>query len=337
MSGLIPWHLGLDPSAWPPDNRPVTPQDPKPETRDPGLTLPEAHLRRLAENALAEDRAWEDVTTTPLVPDDQRGRGVIIAKAPGVIAGLPMAQAVFAVSDASLAWLPQRQDGDHLSPGDRVVTIEGPLPPILRAERVALNYLSHLSGVATATARVVQALQGTNCRLRDTRKTVPGLRTLEKYAVRVGGGTNHRPNLAQGVLVKDNHLAALRSRGLGIADALRLAREGLARLGNPDLPIEIEVTTVDEARQALAAGADELLLDNMPLDRMREVVALATTSRSDPDEPASSGRRPLLEASGGITLDNARQIAQTGVDFISLGAITHSAKALDLSLEIETL
>ena len=288
----------------------------------PELALHEAHLRRLAENALMEDRAWQDVTTAALVPEDQRGRGVIITKAPGVLAGLPMAAAVFAVVDGSLVWQPQRQDGDRVSPGDQVAAVEGPLASILHGERVALNYLTHLSGVATATARVVEALQGTGCRLRDTRKTVPGLRTLQKYAVRVGGGSNHRLNLAEGVLIKDNHLVALRARGLGIADAVRLARQA-----NPGLTIEIEVTTVEEARQALEASADELLLDNMALDAMREVVALA----------AARDPRPLLEASGGITLENARQVAETGVDLISMGAITHSAKTLDMSLEVEAL
>ena len=292
----------------------------------PELTLDEAELRRLAESALAEDRADQDVTTAALVPEDQTGRGLIIAKAEGILAGLPIARAVFAAAGASLAWRAEQEDGHRLSPGVRVVTIEGSLSSILRAERVALNYLSHLSGVATATAAVVRALEGTGCRLRDTRKTIPGLRALEKYAVRVGGGTNHRPNLAEGVLIKDNHLAALRDRDLGIADALRLARQGLARLGNPDTRVEIEVTTVDEARQALDAAADELLLDNMPPDQMREVVALA----------AARDPRPLLEASGGIGLENARAVAQTGVDFISMGAITHSAKALDMSLQLET-
>ena len=286
----------------------------------PEAALDEAYLRRLAEDALTEDRASEDVTTAALVPEGQTGRAAIIAKAEGVLAGLPLAQAVFAAADASLSWRPQVEDGHRLSPGDRVATIEGSLASILRAERVALNYLTHLSGVATATAAVVRALEGTGCRLRDTRKTIPGLRALEKYAVRVGGGTNHRPNLAQGVLIKDNHLAALRDRDLGIADALRLARQA-----NPDARIEIEVTTLDEARQALDAAADELLLDNMPPDQMREVAALA----------AARDPRPLLEASGGISLENARAVAQTGVDFISMGAITHSAKALDMSLQVE--
>ncbi len=286
----------------------------------PDLTLDEAHLRRLAESALAEDRASEDVTTAALVPDDQRGSAVIIARAEGLLAGLPLARAVFAVVDASLAWRPHIDDGHRLFPGDRVATIEGSLASILRAERVALNYLTHLSGVATATATVVRALEGSGCRLRDTRKTIPGLRALEKYAVRMGGGSNHRLNLAEGVLIKDNHLAALRNRGLGIAEAVRLARDA-----SPDTRIEIEVTTVEEAREALDAAADELLLDNMPPDQIRQVVALA----------AARDPKPLLEASGGITLDNARQVAETGVDFISMGGITHSAQALVMSLELE--
>jgi len=260
----------------------------------PELTLDEAELRRLAESALAEDRADDDVTTAALVPDDQTGRGLIIARAEGILAGLPIAGAIFAAAGASLAWHAEQEDGHRLSPGDRVVTIEGLLASILRAERVALNYLTHLSGVATATAAVVRALEGTGCRLRDTRKTIPGLRALEKYAVRVGGGTNHRPSLAQGVLIKDNHLAALRDRHLGIADALRLTREA-----NPGMTIEIEVTTVDEARQALdpplpagrhgagrhGAAADELLLDNMP----PRPDARGRRPRRRPRPPASAG------------------------------------------------
>jgi nicotinate-nucleotide pyrophosphorylase (carboxylating) len=278
-------------------------------------------LRRLAEAALAEDRADHDVTTLALVSAEQAGWGVIIAKAEGVLAGLPLAAAVFSAVDSALVWRPHTEDGRPVSPGDRVASIEGPLASLLRGERVALNYLTHLSGVATAAAAVVRALEGSRCRLRDTRKTIPGLRALEKYAVRAGGGANHRLDLADGVLIKDNHLAALRARGLGVADAVRLAREA-----NPTMRIEIEVTTVGEAREALAAGADELLLDNMPLETMREVVALAAAH-----EP-----RPALEASGGITLANARAVAETGVDYISIGAITHSAPALDLSLEVET-
>ena len=240
-----------------------------------------------------------------------------MAKAEGVLAGLPMAEAVFKAVDPSLAWRPLAAEGARLSPGQAVAEVEGPLAAILRAERVALNYLTHLSGVATATARLVEAIAGTSCRLRDTRKTTPGLRTLEKYAVRVGGGENHRFTLADAVLIKDNHLAALRARGLGIADAVRLAREAAP----PEMRVQIEVTSVEEAREALAAGAHELLLDNMPPEEMRQVVELAKG-------------KAVLEASGGITLANARRVAETGVDYISVGAITHSAPALDLSLEI---
>jgi nicotinate-nucleotide pyrophosphorylase (carboxylating) len=285
-----------------------------------GFALDEAMVGHMAHAALAEDRAHDDITAAALIPPDQTGRAVVIAKAEGVLAGLPVARAVFAAADESLTWRPALEEGARLSPGDTIVAIEGALSPILRAERTALNYLTHLSGVAAAAAAVVRALAGTGCRLRDTRKTIPGLRALEKYAVRVGGGTNHRLTLADGVLVKDNHLAALRARGLGVATAVRLAREAY-----PSLTIEIEVTTPDEAREAMEAGADELLLDNMSPDIMREVVALAAKR-----EP-----QPVLEASGNITVDNARAIAETGVDFVSSGAITHSAKALDMSLEVE--
>lgn len=280
----------------------------------------ELELMHLAHAALAEDRAHDDVTTAALVPAEQTGRGVIVAKAEGVLAGLDVARAVFAAVDLDLAWAAEARDGDRLSPGQRVASVEGSLAFVLRGERVALNYLTHLSGVATAAAAVVRAIEGTGCRLRDTRKTVPGVRALEKAAVRAGGGENHRMTLADGVLIKDNHLAALRARGLGIAEAVRLAREA-----NPRMRIEVEVTAVEEAREALAAGADELLLDNMSPDAMREVVALAAEA-----EP-----RPALEASGGITLANAREVAETGVDYISMGAITHSAPALDMSLDVE--
>jgi nicotinate-nucleotide pyrophosphorylase (carboxylating) len=303
-------------------------------------------IRQLVRVALAEDRASEDVTTAALIPPDQRGRATILAKAEGVLAGLPLAEAAFAAVDESLAWTAHKSDGDRILAGDRVIEIEGSLASILRAERVALNFLTHLSGVATAAAEVVRALDGTGCCLRDTRKTIPGLRLPEKYAVQMGGGTNHRLDLADGILIKDNHLAALRARGatksgsgfnltggeptpggsgfnltgLGVADAVRLAREA-----HPGMRVEIEVEDVEEAREAIKAGADELLLDNMSPGEMRKVVALVTGR--DP--------RPVLEASGGITLANARLIAETGVDYISMGAITHSAPALDLSLDVE--
>ena len=290
-------------------------------------------IRQLVRVALAEDRAAEDVTTAALVPPDQHGRAVVLAKAEGVLAGLPLAEAAFAAVDARLTWKALKADGDALRPGDRVAEIDGALASILRGERAALNFLTHLSGVATATAEVVRALDGTGCRLRDTRKTIPGLRLLEKYAVRMGGGTNHRLDLADGILIKDNHLAALRARerdssrgsgfnltgGLGVAGAIRLARQAY-----PDMRIEVEVEDLQQAREAIKAGVDELLLDNMSPGEMRKVVTLV--AKRD---------RPVLEASGGITVANARLIAETGVDFISMGAITHSAPALDLSLEVE--
>jgi nicotinate-nucleotide pyrophosphorylase (carboxylating) len=279
--------------------------------------LPQAHLRRLANNALKEDQAWQDVTTAALVPPEQEGRGVIIAREEGVLAGLPMAEAVFKAVDPSLQWRPLAAEGSRLSPGQEVARIEGPLAAILRGERVALNYLTRLSGVATATARLVAAIAGLPATIRDTRKTTPGLRTLEKYAVRVGGGQSHRLTLADAVLIKDNHLAALRARGLGIAEALRLARQE-APAG---MRVQIEVTTVEQARQALEAGAKDLLLDNMPPEDMRRVVEMARG-------------RAVLEASGGINLENVRRVAETGVDYISVGAITHSARALDMSLEV---
>lgn len=281
--------------------------------------LDEKELRRLAESALLEDHASNDVTTSALVPEGQQGHARIVAKANGVIAGIEMARIVFAASDGTLRWTARTEDSDRVSPGDTVAAIDGAIASILRAERIALNFLGHLSGVATATAAVVQAIRGTRCRVRDTRKTIPGLRSLEKYAVRMGGGVSHRSDLSTAVLIKDNHLAAIYDRDFDIATAIALAAKA-----NPNLTIEIEVETVDQAKQAIEAGAHELLLDNMPLEDMRKVVALASARE----------RRPTIEASGGITLETARAVAETGVDYISIGALTHSAQALDLSLTV---
>jgi len=279
--------------------------------------LPADAVGRAVSDALAEDSAWRDVTTGALVPLDQQGRAVIVVKAPGVLAGLPVAEAAFHALDPSLAFEPAVDDGARLSPGGVVVRIAGALSPILRGERVALNFLQRMSGVATLTARLAEALEGLPTRLLDTRKTTPGLRALEKYAVRVGGGHSHRFNLADGILIKDNHLASLKARGVDIAGAVRLARLASAHT----LRVEIEVTTVDQALEALAAGAEVLLLDNMDLEDMRRVAEVARG-------------RALTEASGGVTLENVRAVAETGVDFISVGAITHSAPALDMSLDV---
>jgi nicotinate-nucleotide pyrophosphorylase (carboxylating) len=268
--------------------------------------------------ALGEDGARDDVTTRALVPADQQGRGIIVAKAAGVVCGLPVAQAAFAALDPSISFEPLVQDGASIAPGEVLARVSGPLAPILSAERVALNFLQRLSGVATATRRMVDAVAGTRAIILDTRKTTPGLRALERYAVRRGGGRNHRFNLSDAVLIKDNHLAAARARGLTIAQVLDSAR----RAAPEGMRIEIEVTSAEEAREALGAGAQALLLDNMSPEEMRRAVELAKGHAT-------------TEASGGVTLETVSAIAETGVDYISVGALTHSAPALDMSLEIE--
>ena len=283
------------------------------ELADPAL------VRRIITAALEEDGARNDVTTRALVPPDQRGRGTVLCKASGIVAGLPVAEAAFAALDAEVRLEHLVQDGALVAPGDRLARVDGPLASVLSGERVALNFLQRLSGIATMTRRFVDAVAGTQARILDTRKTTPGLRALERYAVRAGGGHNHRFNLSDAVLIKDNHLAAARARGLTIDQVVAQAR-GAAPAG---MRIEIEVTTVEEAREAVDAGADIVLLDNMRIDDMRRAVEL--------------GRgRVLFEASGGVTLENVRAIAGTGVDMISVGALTHSAPALDMSLELES-
>jgi nicotinate-nucleotide pyrophosphorylase (carboxylating) len=284
------------------------------------IELDAALIRRLVGEALEEDRAADDATTAAVVAPDQRGRGTFLAKAPGVIAGLAFAEAAFRELDAGITWATTAADGQAVTPGLTIATVEGPLGSLLRSERTALNFLAHLSGIATATAEMVRLLEGTGCRLRDTRKTIPGLRIPEKYAAQVGGAATFRTDLADAVMVKDNHLAALRARELDIPDAVRLARAKY-----PELRVEIEVTTFDEACLAIEAGPDDILLDNMDPAEIRRVVEFA----GGLDHP------PNLEASGGITTENAREYAETGVDYVSIGAITHSAPALDLSLEIE--
>ncbi|MEX0683776.1 MAG: carboxylating nicotinate-nucleotide diphosphorylase [Dehalococcoidia bacterium] len=284
------------------------------------ITLEPALIQRLVAEALEEDRADDDATTAALITPGQHGRGIFIAKAPGVIAGLAFAEDAFRQMDPDCDWSPTTIDGDQVAPGLIIATVEGPLGALLRAERTALDFLTHLSGVATATADIVRLLEGTGCRLRDTRKTIPGLRLPEKYAAQVGGAETFRTDLAAAVMVKDNHIAALRARELDIPDAVRLAREAY-----PELRIEVEVTTLNEAVLAASAGADEVLLDNMSAEEVRNVVETVTVR---------TPRLPL-EASGGITAENVREMAETGVDYVSMGAITHSAATLDISLKIE--
>jgi nicotinate-nucleotide pyrophosphorylase (carboxylating) len=277
-------------------------------------------VRRVVRAALEEDGGFHDVTTLTTVPPGQRGRGVFLAKDTGVLAGLPVSAAAFGVLDPSIDLRPSLRDGASLEHGSIIASVEGPLASILSAERVALNFLQRLSGVATATRALVEAVQGLPSRIVDTRKTTPGLRALERYAVQMGGGHNHRFNLTDGVLIKDNHLAAGRSRGLSLGEVIAASRAGAPHT----LRIEVEVTSYAEAEEAVAAGADIILLDNMTPDEMAECVRMIDG-------------RALTEASGGVTLANVRAIAESGVDIISSGSLTHSAKALDISLEFETV
>jgi nicotinate-nucleotide pyrophosphorylase (carboxylating) len=275
-------------------------------------------VEQIVSNALAEDLASGDVTTEALVPSELEGKVSILVKRDGVLAGIDVAKEVFRQVDPSLRFNALVKDGAKVGKGQVVATVEGKVASILKAERTALNLLQHLSGIATETARYVDAVSGTKAIITDTRKTIPGLRLLEKYAVRAGGGRNHRLNLGDGVLIKDNHLAALRSCGVGLGEAVNKARKRAPHA----MKVEVEVESVKQAREALSAGADIIMLDNMNVKDMRCVVELVQG-------------RALLEASGGITLDNIRSVAEAGVDLISIGALTHSAKALDISLEVE--
>jgi nicotinate-nucleotide pyrophosphorylase (carboxylating) len=269
------------------------------------------------DRALAEDlgEPVKDLTTAAVVPEGARARARIEQKAPGVPAGLRVAHKVFERVDPELRWHAHARDGEWRE-GGVLAEIAGRAASILAAERVALNFLGRLSGVATATARYVQAVEGTGARILDTRKTTPGLRVLEKEAVRDGGGVSHRSGLFDAILVKENH-AALAG---GVAEAGRLALAAAPH----GVTVEVECTTLDEVAGALEVGVPRLLLDNMSPDELRRAVELA-------------GGRAELEASGGITLETIRSVAETGVDFISIGALTHSAPALDVSLLLEPL
>ncbi|MEA2421430.1 MAG: hypothetical protein QOF55_529 [Thermoleophilaceae bacterium] len=275
-------------------------------------------MLELIDQALAEDVGDGDVTTDLLVPAAATGRAVLTQKAPGVVAGMRVAEAVFHRVDPSLRWHSHVEQGVWREGGGLVAEVAGPSRSILTAERVALNFLQRLSGVATLTARYVRAVAGTEARILDTRKTTPGLRVLEKQAVLAGGGHNHRAGLFDAILVKENHSAM--AGGVGEATRRAVAAAAAGR----GLPVEVECATLDEVREALAAGAPRILLDNMTNDALRESVAL-TAGRAE------------LEASGGVSLDTVRGIAETGVDFISVGALTHSAPALDVSLILHPL
>ena len=269
-------------------------------------------IQHIISNALTEDLGPGDVTSVPIVSTATHLAGEFLVKAPGIIAGLSVVGAVFAQVDESIVYIPLMQEGSAVAPGDIVARVDGYGPAILTAERVALNFLQRMSGIATMTGCYVDAVAGTHARILDTRKTAPGLRALDKLAVTMGGGMNHRLGLYDMVLIKDNHIEAAG----GVTAAVARVRQSVT-----DLAIEVEVESLEELDEALALGVDRIMLDNMSPDLMREAVRRAAG-------------RVELEASGGITLDGVSEIAATGVDFISVGALTHSVAALDVSLEI---
>ncbi|MBT3943194.1 MAG: carboxylating nicotinate-nucleotide diphosphorylase [Chloroflexi bacterium] len=280
--------------------------------------LPYAALDDVIDRALREDLSLGDATTDALIPDDLVGSANLVARTTGVLAGVEAACLVFRTVDSEIEAVPLVQDGLRLEPGQTIARISGPMGEILKAERTALNLLQRMSGIASMTAELVDAVKGTDARIIDTRKTAPGLRALDKYSVTAGGGANHRFNLGDLVLIKDNHLETLAAEGLGIADVVRRARQNARH----NLRIEVEVETVAQAGEALEGGADIILLDNMSPDDMAAAVKLVDG-------------RALTEASGDISMATVRAAAESGVDLISVGALTHSVKALNIALDYE--
>jgi nicotinate-nucleotide pyrophosphorylase (carboxylating) len=275
-----------------------------------------AELQRIVAIALDEDlRLGPDVTTQACVPADARGTGVLAARAPGVVAGIAFAHAALAATGGTDAvWEMLVDDGAPVAAGQPICTIDANLQALLTAERTMLNFLTHLSGIATLTAQWVAAVAGTGAQIRDTRKTIPGMRMAEKYAVRCGGGVNHRMALGDAALIKDNHIVAAGSMTAAISRVRERA---------PGIALEVECDTLDQVREAMSCAAAIILLDNMPPATMRKAVQLR-----------EAGSDVLFEASGGLSLDNARAVADTGVDYLAIGALTHSAAALDIGLDL---
>jgi nicotinate-nucleotide pyrophosphorylase (carboxylating) len=275
-----------------------------------------AILRTIVERALKEDLGSGDLTTRLLFPKAVKAEATIQVKQEAILAGLPVAEAVFKKVDPKLKFESVVQDGAQVKPGTIVARLQGDGRSMLKGERVALNFLQHLSGIATFTARFVEAVRGTKATILDTRKTTPGLRDLEKYAVRMGGGRNHRMSLSDGILIKDNHLALAGNLKTAVQQARKKAPRGFK--------VEVETTNLKEVEAALSARADIILLDNMTIPQLKEAVLLING-------------QTLTEVSGGVNLNAIREIASTGVDFISIGALTHSAPAVDLSMDIAPL
>jgi len=265
----------------------------------------------IIENTLEEDLGSGDVTTDAIFSVDDTCEALIIAKEEGIIAGIPIAERVFQKLDPEVTVTQKLKDGEHVNPGDEILVIKGSIHAVLSGERLSLNLLQRMSGIATATSKYVAAISGYRTRILDTRKTAPGLRVLDKYAVSIGGGCNHRFGLYDAVLIKDNHIDFAGN----ISNAVEIVRSKY----QSKFKVEVETSTLDEVREALKAGADIIMLDNMTVEMMKEAVRIING-------------KSITEASGGITLDTVRQIADTGVDFISVGAITHSSPALDIGL-----
>ena len=277
------------------------------------MKLNQFYVDNLIKEAISEDINYIDVSADYLIPEEQRNDSYFVSKADGVLCGLDIAMRVFTLLDDTFTYTVYKNDGDEVKAGDLIVEFNGKTACLLKGERTALNIIQHMSGIATATNKAVKLCEGTNASVTDTRKTLPGLRALQKYAVVCGGGKNHRYNLSDGAMLKDNHIDA----GGGITNAVAILRSKLGHM----VKIEVETRNFDEVKEAVAAGADIIMLDNMNNDQMRECVEFING-------------RAKTEASGNITLDNIADVAKTGVDIISLGALTHSVKAFDISMKM---
>ncbi len=278
------------------------------------MKLNQFYVDNLIKEAISEDINYIDVSADYLIPEDQRNDSYFVAKADGVLCGLDIAMRVFTLLDDTFTYKVYKNDGDEVKAGDLIVEFNGKTACLLKGERTALNIIQHMSGIATATNKAVKLCEGTNASVTDTRKTLPGLRALQKYAVVCGGGKNHRYNLSDGAMLKDNHIDA----GGGITNAVAILRSKLGHM----VKIEVETRNFDEVKEAVSAGADIIMLDNMTNKQMKECVEYING-------------RAKTEASGNITLDNIAEVAKTGVDIISLGALTHSVKAFDISMKMK--